>query len=751
MLSLIKKYGLILMIICLTACNGGSSSGGSSNSNPPTPATPQVSMDPPAGGVANGANNVSLTPTLVLKFANPMLTNTINANTIQLYPTASSNIQHTTTINDVVLSNFTASNDNTVFTFTPVTPLTAGIQYSLVIGNGAQTSDGTVVSGQFSFTTGNYAIPTVALLNPGNNSTGISLSPSIQLQFNEAVQNVTPSNITLHEESAGGIGIAISSITAGANNTYTFSPVESLNQQTSYYVVINSQIHDNGGDALTPITFKFTTGDFTIPVASIITPSNNATNVSVNPSIQIHFSKAVENVNTANITLHVGSIYGPTAGIESITVGANNTYSITPSVTLNQLTTYYLALTDGITDTNGNSLAFTSFSFTTGEFTAPTVVMLNPTNNATKVNYGSGNFSIILQFSKPVQNVTESTVVICGGSPFCGTVQISDIIQQANNIYSISIYNSYLNPQTQYTITLGNGITDNYGNALIPATFNFTTDLEITNIQNIAFNGKYAYIMNLTNTVTKCDIQDDNGNLSNCQPATQNVLGAGSGIAFNDGYAYISSSMPADNSVTSCTVDNANGNLTLCSAIVGDYFGARDIGIYKSNAYIVSSSDNQVIQCGLGNIGLLDNCTVTGSGFNYPSGIAFANSYAYITNFGSGIIESASISQCSINSNGKFGSCNKTGSAFDYPTKIAVNGNYAYITNYTSSIITQCSINTTNGNLTNCTTINNSLINFPLGIQFNNGYAYIAETGNRTITKCTVNNSNGSFSNCTTM
>jgi 6-phosphogluconolactonase (cycloisomerase 2 family) len=509
--------------------------------------------------------------------------------------------------------------------------------------------------------------------------------------------------------------------------------------------VLNNQISDTGGDALTPITFNFTTGDFTSPVASILTPSNNATNVSVNPSLQIHFSKAVENVNPANITLHTGSLYGPAVAIESITAGANNTYSITPAGALNSLTTYYLDLSGGITDNGGNPLSFTNFSFTTGDFTAPTVVMLSPTNNATKVNYGVTDFSIVVQFSKPVQNVSSNTISVCSDSTSSGYCwPINFIMPQPNNTYEIHLYQ--YNSQTQYFVKLSSGITDNYGNALAPVTFNFTTDLELNNIQNLAFNGQSAYLVNLTNTVTQCAIESSNGALDNCQQATNNISGSGSGIAFNNDYAYVSSATQYGNSVFKCTVNNNGGELVGCSPATTSTSLAQDIGFYNSMAYIVNYTSNQITQCTPDSGGLFNNCTATGSGFDAPVGIAFANSYAYIANE-----SSATVSQCSITGTGAFGTCNTTGSHFDSPVKIAINGNYAYISNYYSSTITQCTINSVNGNLTNCNKIGNQLFNFPLGIKFNNGYTYIAEAGNRTITKCTVNNTNGSFSNCTTM
>ena len=49
-------------------------------------------------------------------------------------------------------------------------------------------------------------------------------------------------------------------------------------------------------------------------------------------------------------------------------------------------------------------------------------------------------------------------------------------------------------------------------------------------------------------------------------------------------------------------------------------------------AYITDFSTNNVSVCLLNSNGLLSNCTIAGSGFNQPSGIAINNSKVYINN-----------------------------------------------------------------------------------------------------------------------
>lgn len=410
----------------------------------------------------NNATGISTTPSIQLQFSKDVIN--VNQSTVTLH---AGSISGTT----ISLGSITAGSNNT-FVFSPGTTLNEQTIYYIVLSAGiTDTSGNALTPTDFHFTTGDFAIPTVNILSPSNNATGISTNPSIQLQFSEAVNNVTPTTITLRAGSTSGTTIAIGSITAGSNNTFTFSPATALNEQTTYYVVLGSGITDISGNPLNPTNFQFTTGASTAPTASIISPNNNATGISTNPIIQLQFSKAVINVNQTTVTLRAGSVSGSTVIISSITAGANNTFTFSPGVALSQQTIYYVVLGTGITDTSGNPLIPTNFHFTTGDFTAPTVDIISPSNNATGI---STSPSIQLQFSKAVITVDSSTVKLYQDSDLKIEIAIGKITAGSNNTFTFSP-NSVLNGQTTYYVVLSSGITDLSGNSLAPTQFNFTT------------------------------------------------------------------------------------------------------------------------------------------------------------------------------------------------------------------------------------------------------------------------------------
>ena len=316
-----------------------------------------------------------------------------------------------------------------------------------------------------------------------NGAVDISQTPSIQIKFTQAVLNVNTTTVSLYEQGTSGklqaVGspIPITNITAGSNNSYTFSPLTPLISNTTYVIALNNGITTLAGVALTPTTFNFTTGDFITPMVSMITPANGVTGASLSQIIQLQFSESVTNVDTTSITLHAGSVTGAAVALGNITAGASNSYSFSSTSPLSLSTTYYVVLSNAISDVAGNPLEPTTFSFTTSsgggssDTTAPTVVMTTPTNNATDVSITPG---ITLQFSEPVTNVTTTSITLHAGSVTGTAVALDGITGGSNNSYSFSPASS-LSPLITYYVVLSNAITDIAGNPLTATSFSFTT------------------------------------------------------------------------------------------------------------------------------------------------------------------------------------------------------------------------------------------------------------------------------------
>jgi hypothetical protein len=101
------------------------------------------------------------------------------------------------------------------------------------------------------------------------------------------------------------------------------------------------------------------------PTVVAKSPAPSATNVSLSPTATARFSEAVTGVSTSSMVLSKTSDYVGIAA--SVTYDpATLTATLHPSASLLPNTTYRLALSGRIKDVDGNSLAWTTWTFTTG-------------------------------------------------------------------------------------------------------------------------------------------------------------------------------------------------------------------------------------------------------------------------------------------------------------------------------------------------------------------------------------------------
>jgi len=187
------------------------------------------------------------------------------------------------------------------------------------------------------------------------------------------------------------------------------------------------------------------------------------------------FSEAVTGLptsaaSTANYTLKQGTtlvaskvVYNP----------SNRVATLTPDTPLVADRTYTLSLTASIKDVAGNRLTAKTWNFITGP--RPTVTAHSPATDATGVSRAA-NYSIT--FSEAVT-----------GIPTTAAASTSFTIKNTSTgvaFASVAGYNTSsrvatlnptgtLLPNTQYTITVTNGVKDIAGNTLTTYSRNFTT------------------------------------------------------------------------------------------------------------------------------------------------------------------------------------------------------------------------------------------------------------------------------------
>ena len=230
-------------------------------------------------------------------------------------------------------------------------------------------------------------------------------------------------------------------------------------------------IRDLAGNALAALTWSFLTGP--APTVGALAPANNATTVLVGSNTTATFNENMlaTTINGTNVSLRQGTLAtGPLVAAVVSYNAATRVVTLNPNANL-AVDTRYTARISGATDTAGNPVAATSWTFVTGP--APLVTARTPANNAGGVNRAT---NITVTFNEAVLNTTvAANVSVQVGQAVTGTPVASVLsYNPVTRVLTINP-NANLNANTQYTVRLRAGITDAAGNPLVATQWSFIT------------------------------------------------------------------------------------------------------------------------------------------------------------------------------------------------------------------------------------------------------------------------------------
>ena len=376
-------------------------------------------------------------------------------------------------------------------TLDPSTSRLANTAYTVRLTNGiADTAGNPLEATSWTYTTGtdtppatDTTAPTVTDRSPAAGATGVSQTSNISVTFSEAVTGVSSSTFRVTNERGDAVAGTVYYNTA--NQTVTLYPYTSRLANTVYTVELADGITDTAGNALAATSWTYTTGtdappvvdaDTTAPTVTGQSPAPDETGVSQTSNISVTFSEAV--TGTDNTTFRVTNSRGDAVAGTVYYNTANQTVTLYPYTSRLANTVYTVELADGITDTAGNALAATSWTYTTGtdappvvdaDTTAPTVTGQSPAPDETGVSQTS---NISVTFSEAVTGTDNTTFRVTNsrGDAVAGTVWYNSATQTV----TLYPYTSRL-AQTVYTVELTAGIEDTAGNALPASSWTYTT------------------------------------------------------------------------------------------------------------------------------------------------------------------------------------------------------------------------------------------------------------------------------------
>lgn len=404
--KLVSVLLLPILLIILTNCNSnvGSSAAtsginGAVSAENVTDVTELTVTENYAYGSMDSTHNTGIKgiPSIVLNFNAALDKSTVTSSNIYMQDINGKKIA----LNSLQL------NDNAQSVIlTPEGALIASATYAVIVTTGVKSVNNLTLKNNVTFpftmnSSSNVRLPTVALLNPYGSSNNIAIA------FSEAMNGkyINPTYINLYSgtsTSGTPLNIRISGPTSTTSDPkcttdYRVCPIIITNRSTGEIItpkgtytlrvttVLNgiNTITDLAGNPLVPDNgpssstqyrhFTFTVADpASITTVNMTNPTNKQIYVTPSTTITLQFSNIVYGVESA-ITLHSGSATGPLLPIAKIEDKDDygKTYIITPASNLPVNSTIYVVMGTGISDTNGNWLSETSFSFSTSGITTP--------------------------------------------------------------------------------------------------------------------------------------------------------------------------------------------------------------------------------------------------------------------------------------------------------------------------------------------------------------------------------------------
>ena len=328
---------------------------------------PIVLWTNPQAGQSQPTLNVPLNAIVQLEVNEPVDPGTVNSSTMFVLDT---------TNNQNVAGTYSTSADGLTITFVPSAALAPNRQYHAYFqSHGITDLAGNLLSGNglgdFLFTTGTVAstsAPQVVGVSPANGKTGIPTNANVVLEFNEPIDAAKLTGVTL---TGSGGAVATSTTVFNGNQNVALIPAVPLAPGVQYTVNITG-VQDFSGNVLSsPVTSSFSTGtsaDLSLPRVTSTTPSANSSGVSTTAAIQVQFSKIIDSLTVTPTTFQVSPTNTNIPVVGTVATSSNGQIlTFTPTQQLDSLTTYYVQITSGITDLEGQVVTSGSFYFATGQ------------------------------------------------------------------------------------------------------------------------------------------------------------------------------------------------------------------------------------------------------------------------------------------------------------------------------------------------------------------------------------------------
>jgi methionine-rich copper-binding protein CopC len=223
----------------------------------------------------------------------------------------------------------------------------------------------------YNFTTAASGAPQIIMFSPADSVQGVAVDENITLIFNKSLDETTLGTVVLDGETYNTSNSAISFSTSDLlNDTVTIDPDDDFEGSTTYvnlHVTGFTDVDFNEMAVYSNETYSFTTEDLIAPVIESITPSDDATRMSISQNIMLFFSEELDETVKGSVSFTDPAITYVDGTNCEITI-FSNTVIIDPYNNFDSETIYSGITIKDFQDLAGNVMAEASmndYDFTT--------------------------------------------------------------------------------------------------------------------------------------------------------------------------------------------------------------------------------------------------------------------------------------------------------------------------------------------------------------------------------------------------
>ncbi|HEX5692014.1 MAG TPA: Ig-like domain-containing protein, partial [Roseiflexaceae bacterium] len=345
--------------------------------------------------------------------------------------------------------------DTRTLRFTPAQALPRASAYDVALGQEARAQDGASLDEMYRFRFSTTGFLEVGQVIPADGAQDVQADSTITVLFNRPVVPLA----VVEQQGNAPQPLAFEPPIAGqgewlASAIYVFQPAAPLIGGTTYTGRIAANVQDVDGNPLqSEYSWRFTIAR---PQVIFILPQPDATQVSPEPQIQVHFNQQID-PSSARSAFHVRSEAG--AEVVGTLVVVSDTLLFTPTQRLEFDHGYRIVVDAGMRSISGASMAA---AYSSGFHTVPLprILSITPADGDQHVDT-AGMGQILMQFNAPIDPGSVMDNILM--TPPLSPTQVYTSFNTWDNTFGL-VFEA--RPSTAYAVHIGPKIADPYGNTI---------------------------------------------------------------------------------------------------------------------------------------------------------------------------------------------------------------------------------------------------------------------------------------------